>query len=55
MLVRQIGVNRVTHLMHQGEHVVERTLEVQKHIGMHARTRGIRARALAFIFVYVNP
>ena len=53
--IGQIGVDRVTHLMHEREHIVERAFEIQEHKGMHARARRIRTRALALIFVYINP
>ena len=45
----------VAHLVHEREHIVERALEVEQHIGMHARACRIRARALALVLVNVDP
>ena len=45
----------MAHLMHEGEHIVQRALEIQEHIGVHARARGIRARALTLVLVHIDP
>ena len=55
-LVRQDGVHRVTHLVRRREHVVERVGVVQQHVRVRAvHRRRVRARALAFVLVDVDP
>ena len=54
-LVGQVRVDGVAHLMHEREHVVERALEVEQYIRMHARACRVGARALALVLVHVDP
>ena len=54
-LVGQVRMNRVPHLVRQRELAVKCSRIVEKHIRMHTRARRVRARALAGIFIHVNP
>ena len=41
--------------MHEREHIVQRALEVEQYIRVHARACRVRARALALVLVHVDP
>ena len=55
MLYGMIGMQRVAHFVRNGEHAVQRVLLIEQNIWMRIAAGGIRAAALAFVFVNVYP